>query len=166
MLGSSSIIYSSQSISATSYKYYISLTWAMPYVHLFTWECNPQLTLIVQSFHRKALEWDQGEQPHHLCLQFTWIKCMTGTWNEDLSWEQLTQASRNCIKHFFFLQCPGLQGHTHAQTCTLCILLTFNTGKAGEMGRALFLFSQKEKLPELLVLTFISELTPFNYTFL
>lgn len=149
VLGSSSIIYSSQIISVASYKYCISLTRAMPYVHLFTWQCNPQFTLIVQSLHRKALEWEQREQPQHLCLQFTWIKCVTGTWNKDLSWEQLTQTSRNCFKHFFFLQCPGPQGHTHACTCTLCRFLPFNPGKVGEMGRPFFIFSQKKKLTEL-----------------
>lgn len=139
MLGSSSIIYSSQIISAASYKYYISLTQAMPYVHLFTWQCNLQFTLIVQPLHRKALEWEQGEQPQYLCLQFTWIKCMTGTRNKDLPWEQLTHVSRNCIKHFFFLQCPGPQDHIHARAHTLCRFSPFNPGKVGQMGRAFWI---------------------------
>lgn len=49
MLRRSNITYSSQIISAASYKYYISQTWAMSYVHLFTWQCNPQFIVIVVS---------------------------------------------------------------------------------------------------------------------
>lgn len=55
-LGSSSITYSSQIISAASYKYHINLTWEISYVHLFIWQYNLQFTVIVQSLHRKVLE--------------------------------------------------------------------------------------------------------------
>jgi len=47
-LGSSSITYSSQILSSASYKYYISLTWAISYVHLFIRQYN------LQFLHRKA----------------------------------------------------------------------------------------------------------------